>query len=124
GVGAERAIGETGGGDDARAAGGDAGEAVGVPGIERRLDAGVMGAPGELGGLGLADDDGAGGLQPRDGGGGEGGAVVLVEGGAAGGRGEVGEDVVLDGEGHAVEGPAPVAGGDLGLGGLRPVAGA
>ena len=110
------------------AAAGSAGAAPGVPRIARA----PVGMPesvaaGVFAHIELAQQHGAGFPQPRHYGGVLVGHILRQDGGAVGGDDAGGIELVLDGDRHAVQGAAAVAGGDFGVGaagvGAGPVGG-
>ena len=105
-VGPQRAVAEARRGGDAGAARRDAGPVVGMPGVDRRRDRGVVHRIGALGHLQLAGEDGAGLAQPRRHGAVHARAPVAQRDRAHVGGRVPGQAEVLEAEGDAVERPA------------------
>ena len=105
---------EAGGQRRRRAATAAAGRVVGVPRVAAGFADEVLGGAGlsELGCVGLAQDDGAGGLDALDDDGVDLRHPVSEYGGAQGGGHALGQLQVLDGDGDAVERPQSVAAPD------------
>ena len=97
----------------ARASAGAAAGALGVPGVAAGIAEEVLRGAGlaELGGVGLAEDDGTGLPDAVDDDGVFVGDVVSEDVTAHGAADALGELQVLDGDGHAVEGPEVVTAG-------------